>query len=152
MGLRFVWTDGNNEEFLRFYRITEEYYSSIVGGEDKRRAFIPYNISSAIGDVLLVYDGDVPAACAGFKRYSDEDAEIKRVWVEPGFRGQGIASEMMRRLEEKARADGYKRLILQTRAIMTDAVGLYQSLGYRIIDSYPPYDRLDGAVCMAKEL
>ena len=48
--------------------------------------------------------------------------------------------------------DGYKRTVLQTREIMEDAIGLYKKLGYTQIDNYPPYDRLDGAICFAKEL
>ena len=102
--------------------------------------------------MLLVYRDDRAVACAGLKRYSDTDAEIKRVWVEPAFRGQHIASMMMARVEEKARAKGYRRTILQTREIMKDAVGLYTGLGYHLISNYPPYDKLDGAICFAKVL
>lgn len=152
MGFRYVWTDGNNETFQKFYLITENYYSTIVGGKDKRQGFVPYNISSSIEDVLLVYSGETPAACSGLKRYSDTDVEIKRVWVEPCFRGQHIAIEMMDRLEKKAKTSGFKRMILQTREIMPDAVGLYKRLGYHYIENYPPYDKLEGAVCLAKEI
>ncbi|MCR5122441.1 MAG: GNAT family N-acetyltransferase [Ruminococcus sp.] len=152
MELRFEWTDGNNEDFARFYRVTEDYYSALVGGEDKRKGFIPYNLSSVIEDVLVVYAGEKPAACAGIKAYSEKDAEIKRVWVEPGFRKNHIASQMMALLEEKAKRRGFSRLILQTREIMPDAVGLYTKLGYHRIGNYPPYDKLEGAVCFAKEI
>ena len=44
-------------------------------------------------------------------------------------------------LEEKAISLGYRRVILQTRPIMTDAVGLYTKLGYEQIPNYPPYDK-----------
>ena len=152
MELRCVWTDGNNEIFRYFYQITEDYYSSLVGGAENRRGFIPYNLSSDIGDVLLVFCGDIPAGCAGLKRYSHDAAEIKRVWVEPDFRGNGIATRMMQLIEAKALESGYKRTILQTREIMRDAVGLYERLGYIRTDNYPPYDKLDGAVCFAKKL
>ena len=47
---------------------------------------------------------------------------------------------------------GYRRVILQTREIMADATGLYAKLGYHRIDNYPPYDRLEDAICYAKEL
>ena len=152
MPLRFIWTNGDNEVFRHFWSVTEQYYSEIVGGEANRKQFIPYNLSSAVENVLLVYRDDRAVACAGLKRYSDTDAEIKRVWVEPACRGQYIASMMMARVEEKARAKGYKRTILQTREIMKDAVGLYTKLGYHLISNYPPYDRLDGAICFAKVL
>ena len=59
---------------------------------------------------------------------------------------------MMAQIEERASYDGYKRTILQTREIMEDAVELYKKLGYTKIDNYPPYDKLDGAICFAKEL
>ena len=59
---------------------------------------------------------------------------------------------MMDRIERKAKELGFRRVILQTRAIMQEAVGLYRKRGYRRIDNYPPYDRLDGAICFAKDL
>ena len=152
MALRFTWTDGNDKVFRDFYLITEAYYSRIVGGEENRRQFIPYNLSSAVEDVLLVYRNGTPVGCAGLKRYSDADAEVKRLWVEPAFRGKGIATMLMDRVEERAKAQGYRRVILQTRPIMPDAVALYEKRGYRLIPNYPPYDRLDGAVCYAKAL
>ena len=59
---------------------------------------------------------------------------------------------MMYRIEERAQMRGYRRVILQTREIMADATGLYAKLGYHRIDNYPPYDRLEDAICYAKEL
>ena len=149
---RFTWTDGNNDVFQKFYIKTEEYYSRIVGGIENRKAFIPYNLSQSIGDVLIVYDEDVAVGCAGLKVYSDDAVEIKRVWVEPTYRGKHIASQMMDLLEEKSLERGFRKTILQTRPIMQDAVKLYERRGYTLIDNYPPYDKLDGAICMAKKL
>ena len=59
---------------------------------------------------------------------------------------------MMAQIEERVVNEGYKRTVLQTREIMEDAVGLYKKLGYKQIENYPPYDKLDGAICFAKEL
>ena len=150
--ISYFWTDGNNKEFQSFYQKTEEYYSKIVGGIENRKGFVPYNLSDKIEVVLLAYDGNNAVACAGLKRYSDTDVEIKRVWVEPEYRGKHIARDMMGKIEDKAREFGYKRTILQTREIMKDAVGLYERIGYSRIENYPPYDTLLGAICMAKEL
>ena len=148
----YKWTNGNDKDFQRFYLKTEEYYSSIVGGIENRKGFIPYNISESITEVLIAYIDDEAVGCAGLKRYSETDVEIKRVWVEPEDRGHHIALDMMMQIEERAVTDGYKRTILQTREIMEDAVGLYKKLGYKQIDNYPPYDKLDGAICFAKGL
>ena len=148
----YKWTDGNNSDFLHFYEITEEYYSKAAGGLKKREGYVQYNLSSAIPDVLIAYEDGKAVGCAGLKKYSEEDIEIKRVWVEPDFRGKGIAFSMMQYLEKKALQKGFQRMILQTRPVMEDAISLYRKLGYSFIDNYPPYDRLEGAVCMAKSL
>ena len=150
--IEFKWTDGSDDAFREFYLKTEDYYSKIVGGTSKRAGFVPYNLSETITDVLIAYRDGVPVGCAGLKRYSDSDVEIKRVWVEPEARGQKIASRMMDLLEEKSRQMDYRRAILQTRPIMPDAVGLYEKRGYLLIDNYPPYDKLEGAICMALDL
>ena len=94
----------------------------------------------------------VAVGCAGLKKYNDSDVEIKRVWVEPDYRGRHIATELMDRIEDKAREMGFKRAVLQTRPIMEDAVGLYEKRGYELIGNYPPYDKLEGAICMALNL
>jgi ribosomal protein S18 acetylase RimI-like enzyme len=152
MELKYIWTNGNDEIFKHFYLITEKYYSAIVGGEDKRKAFIPYNLSSSVEIVLIVLCDNTPVACSGLKKYSEHDVEIKRVWVEPDYRRNHIAKHMMSCLESKAKELGFQRMILQTREIMTDAFDLYLSLGYSRIDNYPPYDKLDGAICLAKNI
>ena len=150
--VKFIWTDCNSADFRSFYLKTEEYYNRIVGGSENRKAFMPHNLSESVTVVLIAYLDDTAIGCAGFKRYSDGDAEIKRVWVEPEYRGQHIASRMIIMLEEKAKEKGFRRMILQTRQIMTDAVKLYEKLGYGLTDNYPPYDKLEGAICMAKRI
>ena len=152
MNIDYKWTDGSNADFQKFYLKTEEFYSSIVGGLKNRAAFVPYNISESITDVLIASISGVAVGCAGLKAYSDSDVEIKRVWVDPEFRGNHISTVMMDELEKRAVELGFKRAILQTRPQMEEAVHLYTKRGYVLIDNYPPYDKLEGAICFAKEL
>ncbi|MCR5049435.1 MAG: GNAT family N-acetyltransferase [Saccharofermentans sp.] len=152
MKIDYRWTDGNDEDFRKFYLKTEEFYSSIVGGLKNREAFVPYNLSESISDVLIASVDGVAVGCAGLKAYSDSDVEIKRVWVDPEFRGNHISSAMMDALEQRAAELGFGRAILQTRPQMEAAVHLYTKRGYELIDNYPPYDKLEGAICFAKRL
>lgn len=152
MKIDYRWTDGNDENFRKFYLKTEEFYSSIVGGLKNREAFVPYNLSESISDVLIASVDGVAVGCAGLKAYSDSDVEIKRVWVDPEFRGNHISSAMMDALEQRAAELGFGRAILQTRPQMEAAVHLYTKRGYELIDNYPPYDKLEGAICFAKRL
>ena len=152
MKIDYRWTDGNDENFRKFYLKTEEFYSSIVGGLKNREAFVPYNLSESISDVLIASVDGVAVGCAGLKAYSDSDVEIKRVWVDPEFRGNHISSAMMDALEQRAAELGFGCAILQTRPQMEAAVHLYTKRGYELIDNYPPYDKLEGAICFAKRL
>lgn len=144
MKINYLWTNGRHKDFQMFYQIT--------GGTENRKAFIPFNVLESIHDVLLAYVNDTVIACAGLKPYSERDVEVKRVWVEPKYRENHIASELMNHIEERARSQGFQRTILQTREIMTDAVQLYKKLGYDPIQNYPPYDRMAEAVCFAKDI
>lgn len=152
MKAEYRWTDGKDTDFRRFYTETEAYYNSLANGQENRRAFIPYNLSETVSEVIIAHFAGKAVGCAGMKAYSESDAEIKRVWVEPDYRRNHIAEEMMDRIEEKAKALGFQRAILQTRPVMKDAIGLYLKRGYRRIENYPPYDRLNGAVCFSKDL
>lgn len=59
---------------------------------------------------------------------------------------------MMKMIEEMAKKMQFIRTVLQTRKSMSEAISLYEKLGYYRIRNYPPYDKLEGAVCYAKDL
>lgn len=146
-------TTGSDADFEAFHAITENYYNQLVGGPQNRRGFIPGNESGKVYLAMIVYSSSgVPVACCGLKAHAPGVSEVKRVWVQPPFRGRGIAAWMMRRLEEYASAHGCKSLVLMTRERMTVARRLYESLGYRQTAAYQPYVGMDDAVCYAKNL
>jgi len=99
---------------------------------------------SATGDELappgglfvVVYRGDEPTACGGFKGLDATRAEIKRVYVRPEHRGRGLARQLMQHLERAARDAGYRVVRLDTGAQQPDALALFQSTGYREIPDY----------------
>lgn len=57
-------------------------------------------------------------------------ADIRRVYVAPPWRRQGVASELMRVAEETARQGGAKEVRLSVVAENTPALRLYEKLGY----------------------
>ena len=150
--IRLIRTDGSSAAFREFYAATEAYYTELAGGADKRREFIPHNLSESIPEAVIAYIGGKAAGCCGLRPYSERDIEIKRLWVDPAYRGRGVAGRLMDAVEARARELGFERAILQTRSSMTAAVALYTKRGYIRIPNYPPYDRLEGAVCCCKEL
>ena len=93
-------------------------------------------LSPPAGVFLVAYADDEPAGCGGIKRLSDEAAELKRLYVVPAVRNQGVARSLIAGLEDAAREAGYRVLRLDTGANQPAALELFRSVGYREIDDY----------------
>jgi ribosomal protein S18 acetylase RimI-like enzyme len=65
-------------------------------------------------------------------------------FVAPYSRGQGLARLMMLKVEERARAQGYRVLNLDVRETQHAAIALYESLGYARWGEHPAYARVKG--------
>jgi ribosomal protein S18 acetylase RimI-like enzyme len=81
------------------------------------------------GGAVIAWDGETPVGAARFHP-EGECLYVGRVSVPPAFRRQGIASAMMRFLEEHARALGLPKTKVETREALPGNVALYESLGY----------------------
>lgn len=150
--MRFVYTDGNNKDFIELCHMLDNFLNELVGGERNRAQYIPYNKLDDIHDVIVAYDGDVPVGCASFKKYDEENAEVKRVFIKSQYRGMGISKTLMSMLEERARKQGYKYLILESGEPLVAAMALYAKLGYKVIPNYGQYKDMPESICMRKKL
>ena len=101
-------------------------------------------------DVVLALD-DEPVGHAALRPFEDA-LEVKKVYVLPGARGRGISKLLMDELEAIAGERGVTRLVLQTGPLQPEAVGLYESLGYRAIEPYGGYGVIPGVRCFEKHL
>ncbi len=73
-------------------------------------------------------------------------AEVQKVCVLRSARGQGIGTQLMLAIEEKARAAGRKLLVLDTRKDSV-AEGLYRRLSYQEVGVIPGHARtVDGSL------
>ncbi|MGE2689631.1 GNAT family N-acetyltransferase [Mycolicibacterium pulveris] len=89
------------------------------------------------GRLLVVRVDDEIVGVGAFKPTDDErTAEIKRMFVRPSARGNGIARALFDRLLGEARAAGYTTVRLETMSFMTEAHALYRSVGAREIDPF----------------
>ena len=81
--------------------------NELVGGEGNRAEYVKYNKRDDIHDVIVAYIDNVPVGSASFKRYDNESAEVKRVFVKEEYRGQEISKKLMKLLEERAKEKGF---------------------------------------------
>lgn len=150
--MRFIYTNGENPDFIGLCHDLDDFLNELVGGEKNRAEYIPYNKLDDIHDVIVAYDEDIPVGSAGFKKYDDECAEVKRVFIKREYRGKGISKKLMELLEERARNKGYKYLILESGESLVAAMSLYRKIGYKVIPNYGQYKDMPDSVCMKKEL
>ncbi len=91
-------------------------------------------------------------ACGALRRLSDDQAEIKRMYVVPKYRGQALGRRILEGLEARAAAFGYKSLRLETGERQPAAIGLYRSFGYVQIPCYNEYAYDPHSLCFEKRL
>jgi putative acetyltransferase len=68
-----------------------------------------------------------------------EYGEVKRMFVHPSARGQGVAQRLLGMLESEALARGCRQFMLETGPSQPEAIGLYERLGYRVRGPYGDY-------------
>jgi ribosomal protein S18 acetylase RimI-like enzyme len=100
---------------------------------------------------LVARDGDRLAGCVALRPLPGLGGELKRLYVRPAHRGTGLGRRLAARVIEEAAAIGYARLYLDTLPSMTEAAGLYRSIGFRPVEPYLA-NPVPGAVCMALAL
>lgn len=91
------------------------------------------------GAFLIAWSDDLPVGCVSLRPLDATTAEVKRLWVDPSARGQGLARRLMHAIESRARALGYTALKLDTNAALTEAIALYRADGWSDIPAYTSF-------------
>ena len=89
------------------------------------------------GDIYVALDGREIVGAIATKR-QDDNLELALIGVSPTRQKSGIASWMIGRVEETARARGTRTLSLNTAEMMEDRVRLYSRHGFAIVRRGPP--------------
>ena len=117
-----------------------EEMRTLYGGLDLNAPDMPTASAAELappGGTFLVGYRDGQAICGGgIKRLPDGTCEIKRMYVVPGARGQGVARSLLRALEDAAHSLGYRIARLDTGPLQPHARGLYESEGYLSIGNF----------------
>jgi ribosomal protein S18 acetylase RimI-like enzyme len=88
------------------------------------------------GRLFLAQRDATFAGCVGVRPIAEGICEMKRLYVQPGFRRAGLGRCLARAAIAAGRDIGYDRMRLDTLSSMTQAISLYESLGFARIEPY----------------
>ena len=96
-----------------------------------------YKFFPPSGCLLLCKNENEIVGTACMRKIGEKIGEIKRMYVRPIFRGEGIGRNLLEKLISEAQECGYSKVRLDSGPFMKEAHGLYYSFGFRNIKSYP---------------
>ena len=148
--MRLTRTDSKNPDFLKLVELLD---ADLAERDGEDNAFYSlYNGLEQIRHSVLCYQGSEALGCGAMKQVASQTMEVKRMYVLPGHRGTGIATIVLKELENWACDLKMTRIILETGKRQPEAIGLYEKNGYVRIENFEPYVGIENSVCFEKRL
>lgn len=132
--------------FVGWHRVRHAAYLDLIDAYFDPRAYehelqaLPGKYQPPAGALLLATVDGKAAGCVAMRPIDDGCCEMKRMFVDPQFQGQGVGRALAEALIQRGRAAGFRAMRLDTGILQVEAIGLYEKLGFRKVDPYyqPP--------------
>jgi ribosomal protein S18 acetylase RimI-like enzyme len=104
---------------------------------EKELAGLPGDYAPPEGRLWLAWINQDIAGCIALRSLGEGICEMKRLYVRPEFRGQGLGRLLAEKLIQEARNIGYQKMRLDTLpGRMDQAIAMYRDLGFQEIERY----------------
>ncbi len=122
-----------NEEWITRYFTLEKMDRETLGDPENR-------ILRKGGHIFMVYLNHQAVGCVALIPLANGVYELSKMAVSPELRGLGIGRRLLQHAITQAKRIGAKSLFLGSNAKLTNAVHLYESVGFRHVDpeNIPP--------------
>lgn len=138
-----------------FRRLNEEWITRYFSIEPKDEEALVDPQSSILAPGGRIFMATIDRQCVGccaLVRLRAAEFEVAKMAVAPMCQGDGIGRKLLQTVVEAARAASVRRLYLETNHILTPAIHLYQSIGFKPVPpsriTPSPYARSDVAMEM----
>lgn len=108
-------------------------------------------VAEGQGAFLVASREGMLLGCGAVRRIDGHTGELKRMYVRPDARGQGVGG-LLAALEAEARSLGLARVVLETGIRQARALSLYGRAGFTRIPPFGEYGGSPLSVCLAKDL
>lgn len=143
-----------NSDNLNFQKLVQALDLDLVDYYKEEKGFYAkLNTIESIKYAVVAYDeNNRPIGCGGIKAFSEDEVEIKRMYVSLDFRGTGVATLVLKALEDWSKDLGFKKCILETLKKKAYAIRFYEKNKYEIIPNFGDYKSATNSLCLAKIL
>jgi putative acetyltransferase len=148
--IRLLRTDSSHADFQALVIELDRYLAKTDG--DEHAFYSQYNKSDGLKYVVVAYEGDKAVGCGAIKHFADDVMEVKRMYVHPDARGQGVATLVLRELENWTTELSYKKCLLETGVKQLEAVALYRKNAYEVVPNYGQYEGMENSICFEKTI
>ena len=120
-------------------------------GFEAELASLPGEYTPPQGRLILAWNDGRAVGCVALRAIDRGTCEMKRLYVQPGVRGQQLGRRISEHVCREAREAGYRRICLDTLPSMTSAIRLYTSLGFRPTEPYV-FNPIEGVLFLGLDL
>lgn len=148
--IKLVRTNSQNPDFVFLVKQLDAYLKITDG--DEHDFYNQFNSIDALNHTVIAYLDNQPTGCGAFKEFKQNCVEVKRMFTLPEYRGKGIATKILKELEDWSTELNYSSCVLETGIRQTEAVVFYKKNLYKIISNYGQYLGMENSLCFEKKL
>ncbi len=146
--MKLIRTNSDNPDFQALVVLLDRDLKIRDG--DEHEFYAQYNKIDSIQNVVVAFVEKEAVGCGAFKPFSENTAEIKRMFVKLEFRGQRIAQSILSELEVWAMELQFTNFVLETGLKQPEAIRLYERSGYEKTQNYGQYIGVENSLCLKK--
>lgn len=103
---------------------------------DNELKVLPFMYGLPTGELWLVQDGELFIGCAALRKLDEQTCELKRMFIQPAYRGLRLGEQLMEVALKTAQDLGYQFMKLDSLRRLEPAIKLYLRYGFEEIAPY----------------
>lgn len=104
------------------------------GMKEYKKGFIEHVDKEKAENTWIVLNNEEVIATICYYKITDEIAEIKRIYINKNYRGEGIGTYLINMIIEHIKNKGYSIIYLETNDVFKKAIEFYKSYGFTLKD------------------